>query len=147
GADRESDESFRARILFRKRNPPGGGKLTDYENIARSVPGVLKAWAFRAPLAPGFLVVHFLFEGREDFIPQSGDVAVVQAAIDAQRLIRVDDSVAVAPVARPIDVEIDGLSFDTPETRAAVETAIRAMFLERCRPGIAGDTFTVSRSW
>ena len=147
GADREDEDSLRARILFRKRNPPGGGKLSDYESIALSVPGVLKAWAFRAPLAPGFLVIHFLFEGRVDFIPQPGDVAAVQAAIDAQRLVRVDDSVATAPVARPVNVEIEGLAFDTPEIRAGIERAIRAMFLNRCRPGIAGDTFTVSRSW
>jgi uncharacterized phage protein gp47/JayE len=72
---------------------------------------------------------------------------VVQAAIDAQRLIRVDDSVAVAPVAHPVDITIDGLSADTPEIRAAIETAISAMFLARCRPGIAGNTFTLSRSW
>tara|TARA_R110002020_G_scaffold471284_1_gene698216 strand:- start:11728 stop:12810 length:1083 start_codon:yes stop_codon:yes gene_type:complete len=147
GADLETDESLRARGLQRKRNPPGGGTLSDYERIALAVPGVLKAWAFRAPLAPGFIVVHFLFAGRADFIPEAGDVAAVQAAIDAQRLIRVDDSVATAPVRRVVDIEIDGLSYDTPEIRAGIETAIRAMFLERCRPGIAGDTFSVSVSW
>ncbi|NEJ46614.1 baseplate J/gp47 family protein [Rhizobium leguminosarum] len=147
GADIESDDSLRARGLQRKRNPPGGGTLTDYERIALDVPGVLAAWAFRGSNSIGSVFVYFLFAGREDFIPEPSDVAVVQAAIDAQRLIRVDDSVAVAPIAHPVDITIDGLSADTPEIRAGIETAISAMFLARCRPGIAGNTFTLSRSW
>jgi uncharacterized phage protein gp47/JayE len=147
GADIEDDESLRARGLQRKQNPPRGGALTDYERIARSVPGVLKAWAFRRPDAPGFIAVLFLFAGRENLIPLTADVEAVQAAIDAERLIRVDDSVAVAPVAEPIDVEIGGLTNDTADVRAAVESAIQAMYLAKCRPGIVGDTFTVSKSW
>ncbi|HHY49382.1 MAG TPA: hypothetical protein GYA10_06505, partial [Alphaproteobacteria bacterium] len=147
GADREDDESLRARGLQRKQNPPRGGALTDYERIARSVPGVLNAWAFRRPDAPGFLAVLFLFTGRENMIPLAADVEAVQAAIDAERLIRVDDSVAVAPVPLAIDVEIGGLQNDTEEVRAGVAAAIQAMYLAKCRPGITGDTFTVSRSW
>ncbi|RFB95229.1 hypothetical protein B5K11_09780 [Rhizobium leguminosarum bv. trifolii] len=147
GADIESDDSLRARGLQRKRNPPGGGTLTDYEQAATDVPGVLKAWAFRGSNSIGSVFVYFLFEGREGFIPEAGDVAVVQAAIDAKRLIRVDDSVAVAPVAHPVDITIDNLSADTPEIRAAIETAISTMFVARCRPGIAGNPFTLPRSW
>ncbi|WP_319520113.1 baseplate J/gp47 family protein [uncultured Martelella sp.] len=146
GADTELDTGLRARGLQRKQNPPGGGTLTDYERYALEVPGVLKAWAFQMS-TPGSLVVLFLFEGRDDYIPLPADVAVVQAAIDAQRLIRVDNSVAAAAVAREIDIEIGGLSQDTPEIRATIEQAITDMFLEKCRPGIAASTFTVSVSW
>lgn len=147
GADIESDDSLRARGLQRKRNPPGAGTLTDYERIALGVSGVLKAWAFRGSNSVGSVFVYFLFAGREDFIPEAGDVAAVQAAIDEQRLIRVDDSVAVAPIAHPVDITIDNLSTDTPEIRAAIEAAISAMFLARCRPGISGNIFTISLSW
>lgn len=146
GADVESDDSLRARGLQRKRNPPGGGTLTDYERITLGVPGVLAAWAFRGA-SPGSIFVFFLFAGRTNSIPQPSDVAAVQAVIDAQRLIRVDDSVAVAPTARPIDMTINGLSSDTPEIRAAIEAAVSAMYVARCRPGIVGNTFTVSVSW
>ena len=92
-------------------------------------------------------MVHFLFSGRDDNIPLLSDVEAVQAVIDNQRLIRVDDSVATAPVPRPVDVTITGLSGDTEEIRAAIKSGITAMYLQRCRPGIPGDTFTVSRSW
>ncbi|CVI59556.1 baseplate J/gp47 family protein [Agrobacterium leguminum] len=147
GADAEDADSLKERALQRKRNPPGGGTLTDYERIAMSVSGVLKAWAFRVPNSPGGVVVHFLFGGRDDNIPIASDVEAVQAAIDAQRLIRVDDSVATAPVPRPVDVTITGLSGDTTEIRGAIESGIAAMYIVRCRPGLDGDTFTISRSW
>lgn len=71
----------------------------------------------------------------------------IRLTIDAQRLIRVDDSVATAPVPRPVDVTIIGLSGDTAEIRAAIKSGITAMYLARCRPGLDGDSFTVSRSW
>jgi uncharacterized phage protein gp47/JayE len=147
GADKETDDSLRARGLQRKQNPPKGGALTDYERVARSVPGVAKAWAFRRPDAPGFISLLFLFDGRTNSIPLSADVEAVQAAIDAERLIRVDDNVATAPVALTVNVTINGLQTDSDTVRAAIETAIRAMFVGKCRPGITGDTFTVSKSW
>ncbi|WCK12336.1 baseplate J/gp47 family protein [Agrobacterium tumefaciens] len=147
GADAEDADSLKERGLQRKRNPPGGGTLADYERIAMGVSGVLKAWAFRVPGSPGGIVVHFLFNGREDNIPLPSDVEAVQAVIDQERLIRVDDSIATAPVPRPIDVSITGLSGDTPEIRAAIKNGITAMYLSRCRPGLTGDSFTVSRSW
>lgn len=147
GADIEDLDALKVRGLERKRNPPGGGTLSDYERIAIGVPGVIKAWAFRVTNAPGMVVVHFLFSGRTNSIPEASDVLVVQAAIDAKRLIRVDDSVAVAPIAYTIDVEIDGLDQDTAEIRAAIEDAVAAVYLSRCRPSVVGNLFTVSRSW
>ena len=147
GADVEDIESLRSRGLQRQQNPPGAGTLSDYERIVRSVPGVIRAWAFRVPNAPGAIVVHFLFAGRTNSIPEASDVAAVQAVIDAQRLIRVDDSVATAPVARVVNVTISGLSGDSTEIRAAISSAIAAMFVARCPPGLVGNTFTLSRSW
>lgn len=147
GADAESDDALRERALQRKRNPPGGGTLADYERIALSVPGVSRAWAFRRPLAPGFIAVYFLFAGRPNQIPTSGDVLVVQAAIDAARLIRIDDSVAVAPTALALDVVLSGLADDSQTVREAIGVAITAVLLDKARPGIAGDPFILSRSW
>lgn len=147
GADVELDEDLRARGLQRKRNPPGAGTLDDYERVALSVPGVIKAWAYRVPNYPGALRLYFLFAGRANFIPTSGDVAAVQAAIDARRLIRVDDSLVVAPVEHPVDYEIADLANDTPDVRAAIAAAMSAMYLEKCEPGLTGSPFIVYRAW
>ncbi|MBB3771511.1 putative phage protein gp47/JayE [Angulomicrobium tetraedrale] len=147
GADIEGIEDFRARILARKGQPPQGGSLADYERFALEVPGVVKAWAFAFSGGVGSIVVFFLFRGRPNLIPTEADVAVVQAYIDAKRLIRVDDDVASAPTPDPVDITIDNLTVDTPEIRAAIETALDAMFLARCRPGVVAKPFTLSRSW
>jgi uncharacterized phage protein gp47/JayE len=147
GADVEDTEDFRARVLFRKANPPGAGKLSDYERIVRDVPGVLKAWAYRDSITPSFMVVFFIFAGRPSRIPTEGDALVVQAALDAQRLIRVNDSVVEAPTAVPLDPVIANLTNDTEEVRAAITAAIDAVLYERARPGVPGDVFLLSRSW
>lgn len=144
GADIENVESLRARALYRKRNPPGAGRLSDFEAIALSVPGVVKAWAARPTGAPGFLVVYFLFSGRTNLIPAAGDVAAVQAAIDAARMIRLDDSVAVAPIAAPVNITITGLDPDRDDVRAAIAANLTAMFKERADPR---GGLVVRRSW
>lgn len=147
GADIEDTEGFRARVLFRKANPPGAGKLSDYERIVRDVPGVLKAWAYRDSLTPSFLVVFFLFDGRTNRIPTAGDTLVVQAALDAKRLIRVNDSVVEPPTPEALNPIIANLTNDNEEVRAAIAAAIDKVLYERARPGIASDVFVLSRSW
>ncbi len=147
GADVESIESLRARILARKSRPPQGGALPDYETFALEVSGVLKAWAWQFTNGIGSVAVYFLFDGRVHRIPTEADVAAVQAHIDAKRLIRVDDLVAVAPVAAPVVITISDLEPDTPVLRAAIEANLSAMFLERSRPGVLDDPFVLERSW
>lgn len=147
GADVEDIEAFRARILDRKARPPQGGALPDYERFALEVPGVVKAWAFQFTNGIGSVAVFFLFAGRPNLIPDAGDVAAVQAYIDAKRLIRVDDAVAVAPVAAPVNVTIADLAVDTDEVRAAIAANLASMFLARARPGVTANPFVLSRSW
>jgi len=147
GADIEDIEDLRARVLFRKANPPGAGKLSDYERIVRDVPGVLKAWAYRDGVTPSFVAVFFLFDGRPNRIPTEGDKLVVQAALDAQRLIRVNDSVVEPPTPDPLNPVIANLTTDSADVRARIAAAIDAVLYEKARPGVAGDVFWLSRSW
>lgn len=46
GADRESADDYRARLLYRKRNPPQGGADADYVAWATSVSPVTDCWVF-----------------------------------------------------------------------------------------------------
>ncbi|GGF56788.1 Mu-like prophage FluMu protein gp47 [Azorhizobium oxalatiphilum] len=147
GADIEGIESLKARILERKARPPQGGSLSDYERFALEVSGVLKAWAFSFTGGIGSIAVFFLFDGRPNSIPTAADVDVVQTHIDSLRLIRVDDTVAVAPLPQALDVTISDLAMDTPEVRATIEANIAAMLLTRARPGLDADPFVLSRSW
>lgn len=146
GADIESDESLRARILDRKRRPPQGGATSDYEQIARSFPGVTKAWARSFAYGPGTVGVWFLFDGRPNGIPTGADVEALAEYIEARRLIRAE-LVVQAPIPTPVAVTIAGLANDTAATRAAIEASLSAMFVARARPGVASDPLLFSRSW
>ena len=146
GADTEDDESLRARILDRKRRPPQGGAVSDYERFARDVTGVTKAWAFSFANGPGTIGVWFLFDGRVNGIPTLGDVAVVQEELDNLRMIRAD-AFAVAPIASEIDIEITLLNRDAASTRAAILGSLQSMFATRARPGVSTSPFRFSRSW
>lgn len=145
GADAESDDSLRDRVLARKRKPPQGGSEADYEQFALAVPGVSRAWARGFVDGPGTIGVWFLFEGRENGIPTAADVAAVQAALDERRMIRVS-AVANAPVPVEVDVALS-IAPDTAAVRAAVEANIAAMLATRCRPGLPDEPFVLSRSW
>lgn len=146
GADTEDDDSLRARILDRKRRPPQGGAYSDYEQFARNVPGVVKAWAWPFADGPGTVGVWFLFAGRPDLIPTWPDIMAVQEELDSRRLIRASVSVS-APLPAPVDIVISGLARDTDTTRADIEASLSAMFFERSRPGVAIEPFVLSRSW
>ncbi len=146
GAEAEDDDSLRRRVLDRKRRPPQGASEADYEQWARAVPGVLKAWSYRFSHGPGTVGTWILFEGRANGIPLPSDLLQVQADFDARRIIRSQHHV-VAPLPRTVDLVIRNLSFDSESVRAAVQASVRAMLLDRARPGIAGNAFLLSRSW
>lgn len=150
GADKEDIESLRRRGLARKRTPPQGGALPDYEAFALAVPGVANAWARQFANGLGWVGVWFTFAGRVNGIPTAGDVAAVQAAIEGRRLIR-SDFRAIAPVARPVNMTIR-LSPDMVPTRQAITAALTAFFDAtrpdtRIRPGLPGEEFTLPLAW
>lgn len=150
GADVEAVEALRVRALLRKRTPPQGGALPDYERWALDIPGVVKAWS--AKFAGGFGTVGtwVLFAGRPNGIPTDADLAVIQSTIVAKRLVRAE-FVAVAPVPKPVDLAVR-LSPDTAAQRAAVMAALSTFFDAagrdtRLRPGLPDDPFTLPRAW
>ena len=46
GEDEETDDAYRARILFKKRNPSKGGCRTDFSNWVKEVSGNTRVWVF-----------------------------------------------------------------------------------------------------
>lgn len=150
GADIEDIEQLRRRALARKATPPQGGALSDYERFALDVPGVVNAWAAQFANGIGSVGVWFLFEGRPSGIPTQADLAVVDAAINARRLIR-GRFYALAPVPSPVNITI-ALMPDSVASRAAVTAALTAFFDAtrpgtRIRPGLPDAPFVLSEAW
>jgi uncharacterized phage protein gp47/JayE len=145
GADVETDEELRARVLQRIQEPPMGGDATDYEAWALAVPGVTRAWA--APLEEGIGTVTLRFmcdDLRSDNygIPLAEDVARVQAYLDTKRPVAVKDFFCVAPIPFPLKIAITQLVVDSQSTRASVQVQLGDMVLTKAIPG-----GTIYRSW
>lgn len=133
GADVEAIEAWRARILDRIRKPPQGGADYDYEAWALEVPGVTRAWVYPGEQGAGTVVVRFVRDDDASIIPDAGEVATVQAAIDAVRPVTATTYV-VAPVATTQNFTIQ-LTPDTAATRAAVSAELLALYRREATPG------------
>lgn len=137
GADAESDEALRARLLARIQTPPQGGSANDYITWALEVPGVTRAWVYPLELGPGTASVRFVRDNDGPgtaILPDLSEVAAVQAHIDLLRPVTAQVTV-VAPVAAPINFQIQGLTPNTASVKAAVAAELQDMLLREATPG------------
>jgi len=135
-------ERVRARLLLRLQEPPAGGRGPDYIAAALSVAGVTRAWVFGLELGLGTVVVRFVRDGDSGSIfPDSGEVANVQAAIDAMRPITAAVT-AVAPTSLAVAFAIHIVP-DTTDTRTAVAAELVDLFARVAQPGDGAVAGTV----
>lgn len=133
GADPESDDGLRERMLFRIRKPPQGGADFDYEAWAREVAGVTRVWVKPLYLGDGTIAVFFVRDGDASMIPDAGEVAAVQAYIDARRPVTAIVT-ALAPTPLVVNMTIS-VTPDSTEVRAAVEQTLSDVFRRDAEPG------------
>jgi uncharacterized phage protein gp47/JayE len=137
GADIETDDALRARLLARIQQPPQGGASADYVTWALEVSGVTRAWVYAQELGAGTVTVRFVRDNDgtgSAIIPDSTEVATVQAYIDALRPVTAQITV-VAPAAVPLNFTITGLTPSTTAVRTAIETELQDLLLREAVPG------------
>lgn len=137
GADVETDDALRARLLARIQQPPHGGASYDYTAWALEVPGVTRAWVYPAELGLGTVTLRFVRDNDGTgtaIIPDVGEVAAVQAYIDARRPVTAQLTV-VAPAAVPLNFTIQGLVPATFTVQAAVQAELADLLLREAVPG------------
>ena len=140
GADLETDDSLRTRLLERIQNPPQGGAAADYHAWALEVAGVTRAWVYANELGLGTVVVRFMRDNDVSPIPDAGEVADVQAHLAALKPVTAQLTV-VAPTAVPLNLTID-VTPDTADVRAAIEAEVRDFIKRESSPG---GTLRISR--
>jgi len=133
GADTESDEALRARLLARIRQAPHGGAAFDYVTWALEVAGVTRAWVSPGELGAGTVTVRFVRDDDASMIPDAAEVAAVQAYIDERRPVTAAVTVA-APIADALNFTLQ-LTPDTTACRAAVEAELRDLIRREAEPG------------
>lgn len=133
GVDEEGTEELRDRYLLRLREPPEGGADQDYEAWALAVAGVTRAWVFPNELGLGTVVVRFVRDGESPIFPDAGEVAAVQAALEAERPITAEVT-ALAPVQLSVAFTIHVVP-DNADTRAAVTAELTDLMTRVAEPG------------
>lgn len=133
GADQESTEALRTRLLARLANPPQGGTVADYIAWAKQVAGVTRVWVTPRELGPGTVVVRFVRDNDPGPIPDSGEVAAVQAELDAEAPAHAAVT-AFAPVDAPLAFTLHIVP-DNSTTRATVRAELADLILRKGEPG------------
>jgi uncharacterized phage protein gp47/JayE len=143
GADEESDEQLRTRLLARMQMPPHGGSASDYIAWTLEVPGVTRAWVVPLGYGPGTVIVYFAMDdaAHPNGIPTAADVAAVQEHLDLVRPVGTEVYV-LAPIAHTIDVTVKALTPDTPAIRTAANAELADTIYRHAEPGV-----TVFVSW
>lgn len=146
GTDQETDDELRARVLERIRQPPMGGDQEDYVHWSLMVPGVTRAWCYPLEMGIGTVTVRFMCDdlrgAENDGFPLQEDIDALTKFLDHMRPVTVKDFFVEAPLRYPINFKIINLVTDDEPTRANIEQAVQAMFMERAMPGQE-----IYRSW
>jgi uncharacterized phage protein gp47/JayE len=133
GADIETDDSVRARIIGRIQTPPAGGAEHDYVAWAREVPGVTRAYCYPCRMGEGTVGVTVLTDAAETGpIPSAAVIDDVQSYIDALRPVTASVTVfacAALPVAFTLSI-----SPDTAAIRAAIAAELEDFFRREAEP-------------
>lgn len=143
GADQETDEDLRQRLLFVIRQPPHGGAVQDYVFWAQLVNGVGEV--FVLPFnggQVGNVDVSFLTDDPDNPIPDAPLIAEVQAIIDAERPVTVCSQTVFAFEAFPVNfvIELKPDSTDTAEVQANVIAELKALIARESSP--AGNIYS-----
>ena len=140
GADEETDESLKSRLLATIQRTPMGGTQADYEQWALEVPGVTRAFVTQE-MGRGTVTVRFMMDGTyPDGVPKDGDRQAVAAHIETVRPVTADVYV-VLPVADPLNLRLR-ITPDTAAIRLAAEANLRAAVR---RDAVPGGTIFLSR--
>lgn len=140
GADEESDDELRVRVLARIRQPPMGGCATDYVAWALDVAGVTRAWLSPLEMGMGTVTLRFMCDdlrASAGGIPNAADIAAVTAFLDLVRPVAVKDRFVVAPILTPVNFGLQNLVGDSIALRAQVAVGVSAMLKRRAAPASA----------
>lgn len=159
GADEESDDELRVRVLDRIRLPPMGGDADDYVQWALSFPGVTRAWCSPNEMGVGTVTVRFMMDDLRatsdpltNGFPLPQDAANLKAYLDTVRPVAMKDLFVAAPVPEPVNFTLANIDGYSATTRAAILASVAAMLKRRAAPahalnGVRQAAQTIFASW
>ncbi|MCP1289812.1 baseplate J/gp47 family protein [Chromobacterium sp. S0633] len=132
GTDAEDIESYRQRILGVTEAGAQTGRSVDWENWAREVAGVTRAWAAPRFLGLGSMGLYFMRDDDVDPFPVPAECEAVRVHLETTGAPW-GEIFAMAPVAKPVNITLHIVP-DTPAMRAAVTVALREKIAAEASP-------------
>lgn len=130
----ESVAEMWTRVQQRFSYPPGAGANSDYERWALEVSGVTRAWAEGQALGAGTVRVMFVRDNDASIIPDSSEVAEVQAYIDDDRAPVTANVTVAAPTAATLNYTIANITDATARTN--IDAALEDYIFRAGEPGV-----------
>jgi uncharacterized phage protein gp47/JayE len=137
GTDIESDDDFRARILFKIQNPTAQFSATAIEAKAKEVSGVTRVWVEEATPIAGKVSIYFTRDNDLTIIPSAGEITEVKEKVLTIKPAHTPDAyvLVLAPSALSVDFSFSAISPDTDTMKAAIIANIEQFFLEQVNVG------------
>lgn len=141
GADLESYESWRDRIMLRRARIPRGGARGDWAEWATEVAGVTRAWEDPLGMGPGSVVVRIMADDASDGpLPSAQLLAAVWEHIEERKNVQAQVYVT-APDTQLFEPQLL-VTPNTEEVRGAAAQALQDLVE---REGEPGGTLLISR--
>lgn len=142
GTDEETDDVYRARLLFRIQHTPAGGAEHDYVTLGMTVDGIAGIFVFGNynGINPELGYVTVVVLGVSPKIPGAGLLTDVENVLAP--IVPITADLVVDPITEAtIDIDIS-ITPNTTEVQDAIEASIEELFDV---DGAPGGTITISR--
>lgn len=138
GADRESDEAFRERIIDLIRNPISHFNAADIRRIAKSVSTITRVFINEATPAEGQVTVYVMSDNEFDPIPNAAKINQVKNAILTIKPANtsIADVIVAAPTKITQNFVFSSLTPNTPTMRASITESLKQFFAESTEVGV-----------
>lgn len=137
GADIETDEELRIRILNAYQNPFALFNVSSIVNQAKKVAGVTRVFVYEITPAPGQVTIYFVRDNDANIIPNATEVATVKNKILEIKPAHVADVdvIVEAPIANPVNFQFSGIIPNTPSMQESIRRNLQALFQEQTEVG------------
>jgi uncharacterized phage protein gp47/JayE len=133
GSDEETDDALRARVLQRKRNPPGAGTVTDWERWAFSLgASVTRVWVVPTVYGNGTVGIVFAEDGL-GIVPLPARLAQMTAHL--AQFTPVGSVVHVfSPTLKVVPFTIHAVPTGNPSVQASILNELRDVLYREAAP-------------
>lgn len=137
GADIETDDELRVRILNAYQNPFALFNVSSIVDQAKKVPGVTRVFVYEITPAPGQVTIYFVRDNDANIIPNPTEVTTVKNKILEIKPAHVADVdvIVEAPVANSVNFNFSGILPNTPSMQESIRRNLQALFQEQTQVG------------